>query len=46
MNTIYIQIFLILISINAFVIKTFRLTQNILRPIKTESVIIIDGKLN
>ena len=45
MNTIYIQLFLILISINSFT-QNISADTDILRPIKTESAIIIDGKLN
>ncbi|MFV0592677.1 MAG: serine hydrolase [Draconibacterium sp.] len=45
MNTICIQFFLILISINAFA-QNIRADNDILRPVKTESAIIIDGKLN
>lgn len=45
MNTVYIQIFLILISINGFT-QNRTTDTDIRKPIKTESEIIIDGKLN
>ena len=45
MNTIYIQLFLILISINAFNQNTSAKT-DLLKPIKTKSAVIIDGNLN
>ncbi len=45
MNTIYIQIILFLISINAYAQNMWADTK-IMRPVKTESSIIIDGKLN
>ncbi|HKJ81883.1 MAG TPA: hypothetical protein VJ954_07660 [Ignavibacteriaceae bacterium] len=45
MNTIYIQIFFILISITAFS-QNISSETNLLRPPKTGSTIIIDGKLN
>ncbi|HYX09203.1 MAG TPA: sugar-binding protein, partial [Bacteroidales bacterium] len=44
-NTIYIQLFLTLISINAFS-QSLSADTDILKPVKTESAIIIDGKLN
>ncbi len=45
MNTIYIQLFLILISINAYT-QNISANTNILRPVKTESAVNIDGILN
>ncbi|WP_273273268.1 serine hydrolase [Maribacter polysiphoniae] len=45
MKTLYIQLFLTFMSINAFT-QNISADTDILRPIKTESAIIIDGKLN